>query len=79
MKIDSISSANITLGSGTDFNGAINAENQSKEVKLTLCKGAKVTLTADSHLASLIYKDMTNEEGIASINLNGYKLVVAGH
>ena len=78
IKIDSISSANITLGSGTDFNGAINTENQSKEVKLTLCKGAKVTLTADSYLTSLTYKDMTNEEGVASINLNGHKLIIAG-
>jgi len=78
MKIDSISSVNITLGSGTDFNGAINAENQSKEVKLTLCKGAKVTLTADSYLTSVTYKNMTDEEGITCLNLNGHKLVVAG-
>lgn len=78
IKIDSISSANITFADGTDFCGAINTANQSRKVTLTVCKGAKVTLTADSYLASVTYKDMTEQEGAGCINLNGHQLVIAG-
>jgi hypothetical protein len=78
IKVDSLSSANITFAEGTDFSGAINADDQSQKVILTLCKGTKVTLTADSYLSSVIYKDMTEQEAVACVNLNGHRLIIAG-
>lgn len=78
IKVDSISSANITFGSGTDFTGAINAENYSQQVVLTVCKGAKVTLTNDSFISAVVYQGMDDEEELKCIDLNGHKLVIAG-
>lgn len=74
ISVDNISSANITFGTGTCFTGAINTENQSKQVNLTLVKGFKWVMTADTYIQKLTVVGMTVDEAIKTIQDNGHKL-----
>ena len=72
--IDSISTLDITLSDNSKYEGAINAKNEAKSIKLKLDKISKITLTEDSYITSLDNEDTTN----SNIDFNGYKLYVNG-
>lgn len=71
--VDSISTLEMNLKSGSSFTGAINGGNAG-EVSLTLDSSSTLTLTGDTYIKSLTNADTTNN----NINLNGYKLYVNG-
>ena len=73
IEVDKISTANITLKKST-YEGTINGDNTAKEIKLTLDKDSKITLTGDSYVTSLDNADSTN----SNIDFNGYTLYVNG-
>ena len=56
----------------SSFKGTIDAKDG--EVKITLDKSSKITLTGDSYITSLENADSSNN----NINLNGYKLYING-
>lgn len=72
--IDSISTLDMTLSDNSKYEGAINAKNEVKSIKLKLDKTSKITLTGDSYITSLDNEDTTN----SNIDFNGYKLYVNG-
>ena len=72
--IDSISKLDITISDNSKYEGAINAKNEAKSIKLKLDKTSKITLTGDSYITSLDNEDTTN----SNIDFNGYKLYVNG-
>ena len=71
MLVDDISILNLYLKDGSVFTGAINPDGASGDVYVELTDGSKWTLTADSNIKSLTCD-------ADSIDLNGYKLYVAG-
>ena len=77
MLVDEISTLNLYLKNGSDFNGAISGADASGdagkagEVYVELDEGSKWTLTGDSYITSLTC-------GESSIDLNGHKLYVNG-
>jgi hypothetical protein len=71
---DSISSADIVFDNGAYYTGAINADNQSKSINLTLAKGSKWVMTGDSYIQELTISGQTLEEALKTIQNNGHKL-----
>lgn len=65
---------NISCHDSSIYEGAINAKNEAKSIKLKLDKTSKITLTEDSYITSLDNEDTTN----SNIDFNGYKLYVNG-
>lgn len=72
--VDGISSANIYFGKGTTYTGAINSDNQSKQVNLTIEKGCKWLMTGDSFIQVLTASGQSEQEALGSIQTNGHKL-----
>ena len=77
MLVDGISTLNLYLKNGSEFNGAISGADASAEagnageVYVELDEGSKWTLSGDSYITSLTC-------GESSIDLNGHKLYVNG-
>ncbi|WP_399552664.1 glycosyl hydrolase family 95 catalytic domain-containing protein [uncultured Ruminococcus sp.] len=71
MLVDSVSTLNLYLKSGSNFTGAINPDGAEGSVYVEVEKGSTWTLTADSYISSLTCD-------ADSINLNGHKLYVDG-
>lgn len=73
--VDNISTLNMSLTNGSNYEGAINTENTAKTLNVTLDSTSTLTLTADSYITSL-----TDElDDYSNINLNGYTLYVNGN
>ena len=68
--VDSISSLDLQLLSGTVYTGSINETGDSGEVTVTVSEGAVWSLTADSYVSSL--------DVAGTIELNGYSLYING-
>ena len=71
---DSISTIALDMTNGSSLVGAVNTDNTAKEVTVKLSKDSNWILTGDSYVKSLSNEDTTG----SNIQLNGYKLVVAG-
>ncbi len=69
--VDSVSTFNLYLKSGSSFTGAVNSDGQEGEVYVEIESGSTWTLTEDSYISSLTC-------GADSIVLNGHKLYVNG-
>lgn len=72
--IDSISTLDMTMKSGSYYEGTINGDNSGKSIKLTLDKKSKIKLTGDSYVTSLDDADTD----YSNIDFNGYTLYVDG-
>lgn len=72
--IDSISTLDMTMKENSVLIGAIDKENQAKNINLTMSKDSILSLTSDTYLDSLTNEDNTN----SNIYSNGYKLYVSG-
>ena len=72
--VDNISTLNIKMDNSSTFTGAIDTENQAKEISITLSSDSTITLTNDTYIDSLTNEDSTN----SNINLNSHKLYVNG-
>ena len=72
--VDAVSSLEISLKSESELTGAIDTENQAKNVKLTLSKDSVLNLTADTYVDSLENELSDN----SNIHANGHKLYVGG-
>lgn len=72
--VDSISSLSMKLTKSSIFTGAINSNNEAKEIKLTLDSNSKIKLTGNSYVSELDDEDTS----YSNIDLNGYKLYVGG-
>lgn len=73
--IDDISTLSLTMNSGSVIVGAIDKENQAKNVTLSMSSDSVLSLTADTYLDSLTNGDNTN----SNVYSNGqYKLYVDG-
>ena len=70
--VDSVSTLSMTMEDGSNYTGAINADNSGKSVTVTLDAGSTWTLTGDSYVSSITNADKNN----SNINLNGYTLNV---
>ncbi len=70
--VDEFSSVITTLKNGTTLTGAVNADNQGKDVRLTLDATSTWLVTADSHTTSLTFYDGISDAGITSIVGNGH-------
>ncbi len=71
IRVDDISSLNMSLGENSTFTGSINEENSTGSVKLTLDATSKWTLTGDSYLSEF-------EGDLSHVTTNGFKLYVNG-
>lgn len=72
--IDSISTLDMTMKSGSYYEGTINGDNSARSIKLTLDKKSKIRLTGDSYVTSLDDADTD----YSNIDFNGYTLYVNG-
>ena len=72
--IDSISTLDMTMKTGSSYTGTINGDNSAKSIKLTLDKKSKIKLTGDSYVTSLDDADTD----YSNIDFNGYTLYVNG-
>jgi hypothetical protein len=63
----------MSITNGSNFKWAINTDNASQNIKVTLDKSSTWTLTADTYITSLNNAVSDN----SNINLNGHKLVIA--
>ena len=72
--IDSISTLDMTMKSGSYYEGTINGDNSARSIKLTLDKKSKIKLTGDSYVSSLDDADTD----YSNIDFNGYTLYVNG-
>lgn len=72
--IDSISTLDMTMKSGSYYEGTINGDDSAKSIKLTLDKKSKIKLTGDSYVTSLDDADTD----YSNIDFNGYTLYVNG-
>lgn len=72
--IDSVSTLNMSMKSGSVLTGTINGSNEAKELKLSLSKDSVISLTGDSYISSL-ENELSDNSNIYS---NGYKLYVNG-
>ena len=72
--IDSISTLDMTMKSGSYYEGTINGDNSAGSIKLTLDKKSKIRLTGDSYVTSLDDADTD----YSNIDFNGYTLYVNG-
>lgn len=71
MLVDSVSTLNLYLKSGSAFTGAINPDGAEGSVYVEIADGSTWTLTGDSYVSSLTC-------AADSVNLNGHKLYVDG-
>lgn len=69
--VDSISSLELTMKNGTEFEGAINPEGEGGTVNVTLEKGSAWSLTADSYVTSF-------DGSVEDVASNGFHLYVNG-
>lgn len=72
--IDSISTLDMTMKSGSYYEGTINGDNSARSIKLTLDKKSKIKLTGNSYVTSLDDADTD----YSNIDFNGYTLYVNG-
>lgn len=72
--IDSISTLDMAMKSGSYYEGTINGDNSARLIKLTLDKKSKIKLTGDSYVTSLDDADTD----YSNIDFNGYTLYVDG-
>ena len=72
--IDSISTLDMAMKSGSYYEGTINGDNSARSIKLTLDKKSKIKLTGDSYVTSLDDADTD----YSNIDFNGYTLYVDG-
>ena len=72
--IDSISTLDMAMKSGSYYEGTINGDNSARLIKLTLDKKSKLKLTGDSYVTSLDDADTD----YSNIDFNGYTLYVDG-
>lgn len=72
--IDSISTLDMTMETGSYYEGTINGDNQAKSITLTLDSTSQIKLTGDSYVTSLEDADTT----YSNIDFNGYILYVNG-
>ncbi len=72
--VDSISTLDLTLQSGSVLTGAIDTDDQARQLDLTMTADSVLVLTGDTYLDSLTNEDAEN----SNIYLNGCKLYVAG-
>ena len=72
--IDSVSTLDMTMKSGSYYEGTINADNSAKNITLKLDSSSKIKLTGDSYITELEAEDLT----YSNIDFNGYKLYVNG-
>ena len=72
--IDSVSTLDMTMKSGSYYEGTINGDNSAKSIALKLDSTSKIKLTGDSYVTSLETDDTT----YSNIDFNGYKLYVNG-
>ena len=72
--IDSISTLDMTMKSGSYYEGTITGDNSARSIKLTLDKKSKIRLTGDSYVTSLDDADTD----YSNIDFNGYTLYVNG-
>ena len=72
--IDNISTLALTMNSGSTLVGAIDKENQAKNITLTMSSDSVLSLTEDTYLDSLTNEDTAN----SNIYSNGHKLYVDG-
>ena len=72
--IDSISTLDMTMNTGSYYEGTINGDNTAKSITLKLDSSSKIKLTGDSYVSSLEDSDSS----YSNIDFNGYKLYVNG-
>ena len=72
--IDSISTLDMAMKSGSYYEGTINGDNSARSIKLTLDKKSKIKLTGDNYVTSLDDADTD----YSNIDFNGYTLYVDG-
>jgi hypothetical protein len=72
--VDEFSSVIATLKNGTTLTGAINADNQGKDVRLTLDADSTWLVTADSYVTTLTFYDGMSEAGVTNIAGNGHTI-----
>ena len=72
--IDSISTLDMTMNTGSYYEGTINGDNTAKSITLKLDSSSKIKLTGDSYVSSLEDADSS----YSNIDFNGYKLYVNG-
>ena len=72
--IDSISTLDMTMNTGSYYEGTINGDNTAKSITLKLDASSKIKLTGDSYVTSLEDADSS----YSNIDFNGYKLYVNG-
>ena len=72
--IDSISTLDMSMESGSYYEGTINGDNQAKSIILKLDSSSKIKLTGDSYVSSL--EDEVND--YSNIDFDGYTLYVNG-
>lgn len=72
--IDSISTLDMDMESGSYYEGTINGDNQAKSITLKLDDLSKIKLTGDSYITTLEDSDSS----YSNIDFNGYKLYVNG-
>ena len=70
--VDEFSSVIATLKNGTTLTGAVNTDDQGKDVRLTLDATSTWRVTADSHITSLTFYDGVSDAGITNITGNGH-------
>jgi len=71
--VDDISSLEMNITDGSNYEWAINTDNASDDITVTLDKTSTWTLTADTYITSLNNAVSNN----SNIDLNGYKLIIA--
>ncbi len=74
ISVDSVSTLTMNMKENSKYEGTINSENSTKELKLILDSTSGITLTGDSYVTSLENSLSDN----SNINFNGYKLYVNG-
>lgn len=71
IRVDHISTLDMTLQQGTQFTGSINTENMSGTTRMTLDDSSRWVLTGDSYITEL-------KGDLNQIETNGFKLFVNG-
>ncbi len=72
--VDSISSLDFTLSSGSYFEGAVNADNTAKTLSITVDASSKIKLTGNWYLTSFTDADST----YSNIDFGSYNIYVNG-
>ena len=72
--VNNLSELDMKLNNSSVFEGALNSDNLSNAIHLTLSSDSKLVLTGDSYIYSLDNQDLS----FSNVNLNGYHLYVNG-